>query len=118
VHRKDNSARFKEMDKWMDTNLTGEGVGVKAKASATIQSPRGKDKQDREVHLVPFKKGIKMMSERESVEVAEHGEDLRWSTDSGEDEYPQIQLQSVGHATNDSEEPTELGVVWERAVRD
>jgi hypothetical protein len=30
------------------------------------------------------------MSERESVEVAEHGEVLRWSTDSGEDEYSQI----------------------------
>jgi hypothetical protein len=35
------------------------------------------DKQDTEVHLVPFKKGIKMVSERESVEVAEHGEVLR-----------------------------------------
>jgi hypothetical protein len=30
VHRKDNSARFKEMERWMDKNLTGEGVGVKA----------------------------------------------------------------------------------------
>ncbi len=29
VHRKDNSARFKEMERWMDKNLTGEGVGVK-----------------------------------------------------------------------------------------
>jgi len=25
VHRKDNSARFKEMEKWMDKNVTGEG---------------------------------------------------------------------------------------------
>jgi hypothetical protein len=55
VHRKDNSARFKEMEKWMDKNLAGEGVGVKAKTSATRQPPRGKDKQDREVHLVPFR---------------------------------------------------------------
>jgi hypothetical protein len=85
VHRKDNSARFKEMERWIDKNLTGEGVGVKASegneaspaktregskarpvktaSSATRRSPRGKDKQDREVHYVPFKKGI----ERESV---------------------------------------------------
>jgi hypothetical protein len=30
VHRKDNSARFKEMERWMDKNLTGEGVGSNA----------------------------------------------------------------------------------------
>jgi hypothetical protein len=30
VHRKDNSAHFKEMERWMDKNLTGEGVVVKA----------------------------------------------------------------------------------------
>ena len=30
-----------------------------------------------------------MMSEREADECAEHGEVLRWSTDSGEDVYPQ-----------------------------
>ncbi len=33
VHRKDNSARFKEIKKWMDKNLTGEGVGVKTTTS-------------------------------------------------------------------------------------
>ena len=26
VHRKDNSSRFKEMEKWMDNNVTGEGA--------------------------------------------------------------------------------------------
>jgi hypothetical protein len=30
VHRKDNSARFKEMERWMDKNVTGEGVVGKA----------------------------------------------------------------------------------------
>jgi hypothetical protein len=29
VHRKDNSQRFKDMEKWMDKNLTGEGRQVK-----------------------------------------------------------------------------------------
>ncbi len=53
-----------------------------------------------------------MMSERESEEVALHGEVLRWSTDSGEDEFPQIDVQSViEQATSDSEQPTEFGVV-------
>jgi hypothetical protein len=28
VHGKDNSARFKEMERWIDKNLTGEGVAV------------------------------------------------------------------------------------------
>ncbi len=31
VHRKDNSARFKEMERWMGKNLTGEGVAVTAR---------------------------------------------------------------------------------------
>ncbi len=48
--------------------------------------------------------------------MAEHGEVLRWSTDSGEDECPQKELQSVEQATVDSEEPTEFGVVWEWVV--
>ncbi len=33
THRKDNSARFKEMEKWMNKNLTGEGVGVLVKTT-------------------------------------------------------------------------------------
>jgi hypothetical protein len=42
---------------------------------------------------------------------------LRWSTDSGEDDYPQTTAQTVEQATiSDSEEPTEFGVVWERFV--
>ncbi len=31
VHRKENSARFEEMERWMDKNLTGEGVAVTAR---------------------------------------------------------------------------------------
>jgi hypothetical protein len=86
---------------------------VSAKASEPRRSPRRTGKQDKEVHSIPFKKGIKMMSEREADECAEHGEVLRWSrpTDSGEDQYPQMQNETV-----ESEEPTEFGVVWERFV--
>jgi hypothetical protein len=122
VHRKDNSARFKEMERWMDKNLTGEGVGVKA--SKGIETSPAKKRQvtkerqvkDKEVHAIPYKKGIKMMSEREVDECAEHGEVLRWSTDSGEDVYPQPVLESVHLQASDSEEPAEFGVVWERFV--
>ncbi len=57
-----------------------------------------------------------MMSEREADECAEHGEVLRWSTDSGEDVYPQPVLESVHLQASDSDEPTEFGVVWERFV--
>ena len=56
------------------------------------------------------------MSEREANETAEHGEVLRWSTDSGEDEYPQVTVETVEQTMTDSEEPTEFGVVWERFV--
>ena len=40
-------------------------------------------RQDKEPHVIPFIKGIKLMSEREADECAEHGEVLRWSPDSG-----------------------------------
>ncbi len=151
VHRKDNSdnsARFKEMERWMDKNLTGEGVGVKAsegietspakkrqvmkesqaklvspakvrsgggtlsaQASEPRRSRRRRGNPDKEVHSIPCRKGIKLMSEREANECSEHGEVLRWSTDSSEDEYPQLPFE-----TEESEEPTEFGVVWERFV--
>ena len=110
---------------WMDKTLTGEAVGKTAskaktgspaKSTATRQSPRRKDKQEKEVHSIPCKKGIKMMSERESDEMAQHGEVLRWSTESSDNEYPQIDVQAAALATSDSEEPTEFGVVWERFV--
>ena len=39
-------------------------------------------RQDEEPHVIPFIKGIKLMSEREATECAEHGEVLRWSPDS------------------------------------
>jgi hypothetical protein len=118
VHRKDNSARFKEMEKWMDKNVTGEGAKTSPVQSCkTRRSPRGQGNQDKEVHSIPCRKGIKLMSQREEAnECAEHGEVLRWSTDSGEDEYPQVTVETVDKAASDSEEPTEFGVVWERFV--
>jgi hypothetical protein len=39
-------------------------------------------KAQAEPHVIPYIKGIKMMSEREADECARHGEVLRWSTDS------------------------------------
>ena len=39
-------------------------------------------RQVAEPHVIPFIKGIKMMSEREADECARHGEVLRWSPDS------------------------------------
>ncbi len=30
VHRKDNSARFKDKERWLDKKLTGESVGLQA----------------------------------------------------------------------------------------
>jgi hypothetical protein len=39
-------------------------------------------RQEAEPHRIPYVKGIKMMSEREAVEVTRHGEVLRWSPDS------------------------------------
>ncbi len=39
-------------------------------------------RQDEEPHVIPFIKGIKMMSEREATELAQNGEVLRWSPDS------------------------------------
>jgi hypothetical protein len=37
---------------------------------------------DEDPQVIPYIKGIKLMSEREATECAEHGEVLRWSTDS------------------------------------
>ncbi len=80
----------------IDVNPGKAKRGVKAlsgKASTPRRSPRKTGKQDTKVHSIPYKKGIKMMSEREASECAKHGEVLRWSTDSGEDEaYPQYDL--------------------------
>ena len=45
-------------------------------ASPARRSPRRKGKSETEVHVVPYVKGIKMMSERESQEMAQHGEVL------------------------------------------
>ena len=59
VHRKDNSARFKEMERWMDKKLTGEGVGVKA-SEGIETSPAKKDKLYRRLKpkwLAPQRRG-------------------------------------------------------------
>jgi hypothetical protein len=78
---------------------------LQGKGHTIRRSPRRKGKQDSKVHVVPYKKGIKMMSEREVQEVIDHGEVLRWSEDSGPD---------VEEAS--SEDETQFGVVWERFV--
>ncbi len=54
--------------------------------------------------LNPYPRGIKLMSEREADEVARHGEVLRWSSDSDDEK--------TNDSVSDSEDPTELGVVW------
>jgi hypothetical protein len=40
VHRKDNSLRFKEMEKWMDRNLTGEKAKKKDKTDVMMVRAR------------------------------------------------------------------------------
>ena len=53
------------------------------------------------------------MSDREATEVAQHGEVLRWSSESeGEGE----ETTKAPKDTPESEEPTELGVVWKPLV--
>jgi hypothetical protein len=70
VHRKDNSARFKEMERWMDKNLTGEGMAVTTR-EANEGSPANAREADKAVYntsdeednlpihttLGPYKKG-------------------------------------------------------------
>ena len=63
--------------------------------------------------IIPFRKGIKLMSEREANKCARHGEVLRWSSDSDENEDKKGKNTTV-NVDSDSEEPTEFGVVWER----
>ena len=83
--------------------------------TATVRrSARQTDKKTNdEPTIVPFRKGIKLMSQREADECARHGEVLRWSSDSDEDEVSKAKKRTV-HLDSDSEEPTEFGVVWER----
>jgi hypothetical protein len=86
-------------------------------ASPSRRSPRRKGKSETEVHVVPYIKGIKMMSERESNETAQHGEVLRWSNDSeGEDQGGSKKTDLNVQDEFESEELTEFGVVWERFV--
>ena len=79
-----------------------EPYSPKVQASPSRQSPRRQGNPDKEVHVVPFKKGIKMLSYREAIEMAEHGEVLRYSTDSGSEGG--VDFNNVG----DSEGETEL----------
>ena len=46
-------------------------------------------RQDEEPQVIPFEKGLKMLSEREADECAEHGEVLRWSPNSEAEEQTQ-----------------------------
>ena len=74
-------------------------------------------KNEAEVHVVPYIRGLRMMSDREATEVAQHGEVLRWSSDSeGEDEGGPSKTDCNVADEGDSEEPTEFGVIWERFV--
>jgi hypothetical protein len=78
----------------------GEVKALSGKTSSPRRSPRKTGKQDTVVHSIPCKKGIKLMSEREASECATHGEVLRWSTDSGEDEvHPQPDLEGQSPTT-------------------
>jgi hypothetical protein len=43
VHKKDNSARFKEMGRWMDKNLTGEGRQVKAREADEARPEKARE---------------------------------------------------------------------------
>ena len=96
----------------------GEVKALSGKESAHRRSPRKTGKQDTEVHPIPYKKGIRLMSEREASECATHGEVLRWSTDSGEDKgCPQPTVQLVQEESLDSEGPTEFRGVWEPIVQ-
>jgi hypothetical protein len=79
-----------------------EPISPNVQASPTRQSPRRQGKSGKQVHVVPFKKGIRIMSYREASEMAEHGEVLRYSTDSGSEGG--VDLNDVA----DSEGPTEL----------
>ncbi len=74
-------------------------------------------KCEADVHVVPYIKGLRMMSDREATEVAQHGEVLRWSSDSeGEDEGGASKTDCNVADEVESEEPTEFGVIWERFV--
>jgi hypothetical protein len=83
--------------------------------TATVRrSARQTDKKTNdEPTVIPFRKGIKLMSQREADECARHGEVLRWSSDSDEDAVSKAKKRTV-HLDSDTEEPTEFGVVWER----
>ena len=85
----------------------------KAQSSPTRQPPRRVQKQDQAVHVVPYIKGIRTMSDREATECAQHGEVLRWSSESeGEVAEMGSETNEAQKDTTDSEEPTEMGLVW------
>jgi len=78
--------------------------------TATVRrSARQTDKKTNdEPTIIPFRKGIKLMSQREADECARHGEVLRWSSDSDENEDKKGKNTTV-NVDSDSEEPTEFG---------
>jgi hypothetical protein len=49
---------------------------------------------DPEPHVIPFIRGIRLMSDREATEVARHGEVLRWSSDEDADNTQKTALAS------------------------
>jgi hypothetical protein len=85
-----------------------------AKSSPIRQSPRRQGKQDQEGNVLPYKKGIRVMSYKEALEMSKHGEVLRWSSkNEGEVEETKTKTNEAQKDTTDNEEPTELGVVWQ-----
>jgi hypothetical protein len=85
----------------------------KAQSRPTRQSPRRVQKQDQEVHVVPYVKATRDMSYREATECATHGEVLRWSSESeGEVEEAQEKTNAAQGHTIDSEEDTAFGLVY------
>jgi hypothetical protein len=104
----ENSREMNLSEYWLETEIQEEEpvVGV-----ANLQLPTSppslkyvsepSDEEDlRPIHetlkpkgtVIPYKRRMKMMSEREADECAKHGEVLRWSSDSEGDDVPILQM--------------------------
>jgi hypothetical protein len=121
VHRKDNSARFKDMEKWMDKNVTGERAKTSpVQSGSTRQSPRVQGKQDKEVsqkkvqsgeQALPDILGAAVVANKASSNVVT-GEppDLAQVQDSNvdEDEIPLVTLLNKSSSNVVTGEPPDL----------
>ena len=69
-----------------------KGKTVESEVQVITETENARDiegRQDEEPQVIPFEKGLKMLSEREADECAEHGEVLRWSPNSEAEEQTQ-----------------------------